>query len=276
MNPPWHCHESLGAGRGHPATLPVLTGWRAPGCACGWGRGTTWLLDNDLATAWTSPRAEAHGMAKRGILHPPDLCHPAQVGLVSPATGLSPLLATPAGYVAVGEWAQPSAASERHKCLRRWHRGDSNAIFDSLRRGLARKIPLQRWQRAWRGTGSAHRHIRRASALCRSRGIGPLAPSLLENFWMVLNKQCIHPKGSPSTHSPPLQEQSGKDTSQSPVSCPGWRGWVPAGARAGRSRVAGPRDGWWELCLSREHLCRLSTGQRGHLACPPPRPVLPL
>lgn len=36
------------------------------------------------------PCAEAHGMGKRGILHPPDVCslHTAQVGLVSPAVVL--------------------------------------------------------------------------------------------------------------------------------------------------------------------------------------------
>lgn len=51
--------------------------------------------------------------------------------------------------------------------------------------------------------------------LCRSRGLGALALSILQNFWTIINKQRIHPRGSPSTRSPPLQEQSGKDTTQS-------------------------------------------------------------
>lgn len=65
-----------------------------------------------------------------------------------------------------------------------------------------------------------------ASALCRSPGLQESALSLLENFWMIINKQHIHPRGSLSTPSPLLQEQTGKDTTQSPISS---LGWVQAG-----------------------------------------------
>lgn len=44
---------------------------------------------------------------------------------------------------------------------------------------------------------------------------------------MIINKQRIHPRGSPSTYSPLLQEQNGKDTTQSPVSYLGCLGLGP-------------------------------------------------
>lgn len=110
----------------------------------------TWVLGKELAVhgCWPGPMPKlAHGMGKRGILHSPDLCHVQASN--PPATGLSHLQTTPVSYTerwAVEEWAEPSAGSERRKCLRRRQREDSNVILDSLRRGLARKIPLQCWR----------------------------------------------------------------------------------------------------------------------------------
>lgn len=48
-------------------------------------------------------------MGKRGILHPPDLCHvqasnPAQAGAVSPAAGLSHLQTIPVSPGSRGPW----------------------------------------------------------------------------------------------------------------------------------------------------------------------------
>lgn len=106
------------------------------------------------------PRAKAHGVGKRAILHPPDLFKPSPGGFGVPSRGAVAPPDRPGqlrGAGAAREWAQPSAGSERRKCLRRRRRGDSNVILDSLRWGLARKIQLRWWQRAWRGTSSAHR-----------------------------------------------------------------------------------------------------------------------
>jgi len=91
---------------------------------------------------------------------------------------------------------------------------------------------------------------------------------------MIINKQCIDPRSSPSTHSPLLQEQHGEDTTQSRL-LPGVPG---VGSRQdpaqGEPGAAGARGGWWELWLSGDLLWGLLWGllggQHGHLTHPSP------
>lgn len=94
--------------------------------------------------------------------------------------GLSHLLTALAGYAEWGPWenglSHQLALREGNVC----EGGGEGAqmSFWNLQGGLGKKIPLQCWQQAWRGTGSAHSDVQRGSAPCRARGLGALAQSI--------------------------------------------------------------------------------------------------